>query len=157
MMQSALSVERASLPRQYTTLALSVTDSRGVHDARRHDINSFLPGTYNPVTQTGILPFFPGTEGDIYLYENTGIYKQLQITTSLNSRLNSHVSINGYYSYGQYHTNTNGFPMDQYDTSIDWGRAAGDIRHRVFIGSSVGAAAEDDRLADPELQFRASV
>ena len=28
--------------------------------------------------------------------------------------------------------------MNQYDTSIDWGRAAGDVRNRVFLGGSVG-------------------
>jgi len=100
------------------------------------NINAYLPGTYNPLTQTGTVPY-PG-RGDIYLFENTGIYKQLQVITNVNTKLNSHVSLNGYYAWGEYHTNTNGFPMNQYDTSIDWGRAAGDVRNRVFLGGSVG-------------------
>jgi hypothetical protein len=134
LMQSAASIERA-LPHR-TSLSVSITDSRGVHDARTRNINAYLPGTYNAVAHTGILPF-PGL-GDIYLYENTGIYKQFQVITNVTTKLNSHVSLNGYYAWGQYHTNTNGFPMNQYDTSIDWGRASGDVRHRVFIGGSVG-------------------
>ena len=92
MMQSAASIERA-LPHK-TTLAVNIVDSRGVHDSRMRNINAWLPGTYNALTQTGTLPY-PG-RGDIYLYENTGIYKQLQGITNGNTRLNRPVSLNGY-------------------------------------------------------------
>lgn len=134
MMQSAFSLER-SLPGR-TSLAMSVTDSRGVHDQRTRSINSFLPGTYDPLTRSGgVLPF-PG-QSDIYLYEDTGIYKELQVTTSLNTRVNSHVSLNGYYTWTDYHTNSSGLPSNQYDTSIDWGRAS-TPRHRINIVGTVG-------------------
>jgi hypothetical protein len=133
MMQSAFSMER-SLPGR-TSLAVSVTDSRGVHDQRTRSINTYLPGTYNPLDRTGVLPF-PGL-GEIYLYEDTGIYKELQVTTSLNTRVNSHVALNGYYTWTDYHTNSNGLPSNQYDTSIDWGRAS-NPRHRVNVVGTVG-------------------
>ena len=55
-----------------------------------------------------------------------------------NSRVNSHFQLQGYYSFGEAHTNANGFPMDQYNTSLDWGRANFDIRHRGFIGGTIG-------------------
>jgi hypothetical protein len=134
MMQSAFSFER-SLPGR-TSLAVSVTDSRGVHDQRTRSINSFLPGTYDPLTRSGgVLPF-PG-QSDIYLYEDSGIYKELQVTTSLNTRVNSHVSLNGYYTWTDYHTNSNGLPSNQYDTSVDWGRAS-TPHNRVNIVGTVG-------------------
>ncbi len=126
MMQSAFSLER-SLPGR-TSLAMSVTDSRGVHDQRERSIN-----TINPLY--GLQPF-PGL-GEIYLYEDTGIYKELQVTTSLNTRVNSHVSLNGYYTWTDYHTNSNGLPSNQYDTNADWGRAS-TPRHRVNIVGTVG-------------------
>ena len=65
------------------------------------------------------------------------MYKELQVITSVNSRVNSHVSLNGYYAWTDYHTNTNGFPMDQYNTSYDWGRAAVPM-NRVNLVGSVG-------------------
>ena len=122
MIQSAGSIERA-LPGR-TTLTLNVTDSRGVHDMRERQINAFLPGTYVPgsPTQTGLLPY-PG-QGYIYLYEDSGMYKELQVITSANTRVNSHISLNGYWAWTDYHTNTNGLPSNQYNTSLDWGRAA---------------------------------
>jgi hypothetical protein len=55
----------------------------------------------------------------------------------VNSRVNSHVSLNGYYAWTDYHTNTNGFPMNQYNTSYDWGRAAIPM-NRVNLVGTVG-------------------
>jgi hypothetical protein len=136
LMQTAFSVER-SLPGR-TSLSVSIADSRGVHDLRTRNINAYLPGTYNP-----LLPLLGGTrpiigQGDIYLYEDSGIYKQFQVITNVSTRVNSHVSLNGYYAYGHYNTNVIGLPSNQYDTSIDYGRANGDVHHRAFIGGSVG-------------------
>jgi hypothetical protein len=135
MLQSAGSVERA-LPGR-TTLTVNVTNSRGVHDTREVQINAPLPGTYNPVTQSGgVLPY-PG-EGYIYLYQNSGLYKELQVITSVNSRVNSHVSLNGFYAWTDYHTNTAlgaGFPSDQYNTSLDWGRAAIPMNRIAMFGT----------------------
>ncbi len=121
MYQAAGSFERA-LPGR-TTLTINVTDTRGIHDARTAQINAYLPGTFNPLTPTipGVLPF-PG-QGNIYLYENNGMYKELQVITSVNTRVNTHVSLNGYWSWSDYHTNT-ATPMNEYNLNEDWGRAA---------------------------------
>ncbi len=119
MYQAAGSIERA-LPAR-STLTINVTDSRGVHDMRSAQINAPLPGTYNPLTQSGgVLPF-PG-QSSIYLYENNGIYKELQVITSVNTRVNSHISLNGYWAWTDYHTNT-ATPMNEYNLNEDWGRA----------------------------------
>ncbi len=135
MIQNAASIERA-LPGK-TTLTINITDTRGVHDMRTRQINAYLPGTFNPDTPKipGILPF-PG-QGNIYLYENSAMYKELQVITSMSTRVNSHVSLNGYWSWTDYHTNANGTPSNEYNTSQDWGRAAVP-RNRFNLIGTVG-------------------
>src|SRR5207248_3123021 len=122
MMQTAVGAERA-LP-ALMSLSLNYVNTRGVHVMRQRDINAFLPGTYTG-PGTGVRPY--PVNNDIYLYESAGIFKQSQIITNLNARVNSHISLFGYYAYGQAHTNAGGFPMNQYDANADWGRALFDI------------------------------
>jgi hypothetical protein len=115
-----------------------VTDSRGVHDLRQVQINAYLPGTYDPLTPLvpGVLPY-PGY-GNIYQYQSTGIYKELQVITSVNTRVNAHVSLNGYYAWTDYHTNTaNGasLPSNQYNTSVDWARAVIPANRMNLVGT----------------------
>lgn len=129
MMQTAVGIER-SLPGR-TTLSFNYIDTRGAHVQRLRDINAFLPGTWTgPGTGTRPCP----VNDDIYLYESSGLFKQVQFITNVNTRLNSHVSIQGYYVYGQAHSNASGFPMNQYDDNADWGRSSFEARHRVFLG-----------------------
>ncbi len=140
MGQLAIGVDR-QLPGR-TQVSVNFVNTRGVHELRQRNINAPLPGTYDPPDSLGIRPYagqdFVGSDYDIYQYETSGIFKQTQLTVNANSRVNSHFQLQGYYSYGQAHTNANGFPMNQYDTSIEWGRANFDVRHRGFIGGSVG-------------------
>jgi len=133
MIQNAASIERA-LPGR-TTLTLNLTDTRGVHDMRERQINAFTPGSYlsGSTTLKGTLPY-PG-QGYIYQYENSGMYKELQVITSVNTRVNSHVSLNGYWAWTDYHTNVNGLPSNQYNTSQDWGRAAVPSNRFNLIGT----------------------
>ena len=46
MMQTAITLEE-QLP-AHTTLALTYTNTRGIHMLRSQDINAPLPGTFNP-------------------------------------------------------------------------------------------------------------
>jgi len=132
MLQSAGSIERA-LPGR-TTLTVNLTDTRGVHDSRERQINAPLPGTYNPATESGgVLPY--AGQGYIYMYEDSGLYKELQVVTSVNSRLNSHVSLNGFYVWTDYHANTNGLPSDEYNTAQDWGRVATPMNRINLFGT----------------------
>jgi hypothetical protein len=139
MGQLAIGVDR-QLPGR-TQVSVNFVNTRGIHTLRQRDINAPLPGTYTG-PGTGVRPFagtaVPGSGGDIYQYETSGIFKQTQVTVNANSRINSHLQLQGYYSFGEAHTNANGFPMDQYNANQDWGRANFDIRHRAFIGGNVG-------------------
>jgi hypothetical protein len=132
MMQAALGVERA-LPKK-STLSVNLVNSRGVHALRTRDINAPLPGTYTG-TGTGVLPF-PGY-GPIYQYETSGVYKQTQLITNMGTRFSTRFTLQGYYALGFAHSNAQGLPMNQYDTSIDYGRAQFDVRHRGFVGGNV--------------------
>jgi hypothetical protein len=132
MMQAALGLERA-LPAR-TSLSVNLVNSRGVHTLRTRDVNAPLPGTYTG-TGTGVLPF-PGI-GPIYQYETTGVYKQTQAIVNVNTRFNSRFSMSGYYALGFAHGNSSGLPMDQYNTALDYGRTAFDVRHRAFIGGNM--------------------
>jgi Carboxypeptidase regulatory-like domain/TonB dependent receptor len=132
MMQAALGVERA-LPAR-TSLAVNLINSRGVHTLRTRDINAPNPATYTGIG-TPVLPF-PGI-GPIYQYETTGVYKQTQAIVNMNTRFNTRFSLSGYYALGFAHGNSSGLPMDQYNTALDYGRTAFDVRHRAFIGGNM--------------------
>lgn len=132
MFQTAVGVER-SLGR--TTISYNFVDTRGVHVMRERDINAYLPGTYTG-PGTGVRPY--PIDDDIYLYESSGIFKQMQNIINVNSRINSHFQLQGYYVYGRAYTNASGFPMNQYDENADWGRAPYDARHKAFIGGNIG-------------------
>ena len=137
MGQLAIGVDR-QLPGR-TQLSINYVNTRGVHVLRERDINA--PDPYAPFN--GARPFasnpaIPGFNEDIYQYETSGIFKQTQLTVNANTRLNSHFQLQGYYVFGEAHTNANGFPMNQYNDNLDWGRASFDIRHRGYFGGAVG-------------------
>jgi hypothetical protein len=132
MMQSAVGIER-QLPGR-TQLSVNFVDTRGLHVLRTRDINALLPDGLRPFAGTGVA----NANGDIYQYETSGIFKQMQIMTNVNSRVNSHLQLQGYYVFGEAHSNANGFPMNQYNDNLDWGRSNFDVRNRAFVGGTVG-------------------
>jgi hypothetical protein len=84
-MQSALTLERQLS--SSTALAVTYTNSHGVHLFRSEDINAPLPGTYNPnVPGSGTFPL--GHPGPVFLMDATGIYNQNQVVANVNTRLN---------------------------------------------------------------------
>jgi hypothetical protein len=137
VMQSAVSYER-QLPWN-TTIAFTYANSHGLHQLRTTDINAPLPGTYNPLaSNSGVFPF--GTPGPLFLMESSGLYNQHQLIANVNSKVNSKISLFGYYVYGRAEGNTDGLgtsPANPYNYSGEYGPAATDIRHRVSIGGSI--------------------
>jgi len=96
------SIERA-LPGR-TTMTINLTDSRGVHDMREEQINAI-----NPLY--GVLPYpdratstctpTPGCT------RTTGDYQR-------EYEVNTHVSLNGYWAWTDYHTNVTGIPSNEF-------------------------------------------
>jgi hypothetical protein len=133
IMQSAVSVERQIT--KNANLSVSYLNSRGVHQFLSLNANAPLPGT----------PFSSGprpdpTAGNIYQYASEGIFKQNQLITNFNIRAGAKLTLFGYYALNYANSDASGassFPSNQYDLSVDYGRAAFDVRHRLFLGGTV--------------------
>ncbi|HKD05967.1 MAG TPA: carboxypeptidase regulatory-like domain-containing protein [Bryobacteraceae bacterium] len=137
IMQSAITVER-QLPAN-TTLAVTYTNSHGLHLFRSRNINSPLLGTYNPlVPGSGVYPY--PAQGPILLMESTGRYNQNQLIFNVNSKINPAVSVFSYYVLNKAMSDTDGintYPGNPYDFSGEYGRAATDVRHHFLVGGTI--------------------
>ena len=141
-MQAAISVER-QLPRGFT-LAVTYLNARTVHALRSRNINTPLPGTFNPDLPGGgpnvVRPF--GNIGNIFQYESTGFINENRLIVSINNRFGQKFTIFGNYSLGSVKSDTfdaNNFPANSYDLSGEYGRSPLDIRHRMFLGGNITA------------------
>jgi len=117
IMQSALSVERQVA--RNTTVSVTYTNSHGLHMLRSEEFNA---------------------PGPVYLMESSGIYNQNQLITNVNAKLNGNFSLFGYYTLNHAMSNTDGlgtFPGNPATMAGEYGPAATDVRHRVFIGGSL--------------------
>jgi Carboxypeptidase regulatory-like domain len=124
MTQFGIGVER-QLPKN-VTLATNYLHSRGSHELRSRVIPPPANLAVPDVTE-------------IYLYESSGIFKQDQLVTSVNARINANISFNSSYTFGKANSDTDGastFPADSNDLRPEYGRAGFDIRHRVQVSGS---------------------
>jgi hypothetical protein len=111
-------------------------------------LNAPLPGTFIPgVPASGIRPLDcadfippeinPSTRCNVFTYESSGRYKQNQLIINLNSRLPRNMgSFSASYVLMKANSDADGsgsFPANPYDLSTEFGRASGDIRHRLWI------------------------
>ena len=134
VLQSAVSVERQLT--KIANVAVSYLNARGVHQFLSVNANAPLPGT----------PYSSGprpdpSAGNIYQYVSEGTLKQNQLIVNFNVRAGAKLTLFGFYSLNYANSNASGtsnFPSDQYDLSLDYGRASFDIRHRLFFGGTVG-------------------
>jgi hypothetical protein len=137
LMQSALTLER-QLPKN-TTLAVTYTNSHGVHLLRSEDINAPLPGTFTPgVANSGVFPL--GHPGPVFLMDSPGIYNQNQLIANVNTKVNAGLSLFGFYTVNYANTSTDGigtFPANPYNWAGEYGPASTDVRHRVTAGGSI--------------------
>ena len=138
----------AGLERQVTrnaTASVTYVNSHGVHQLLTRNVNAPLPGTFvycSPGDTTctpsaGVRP--DANDGNLYQYESVGLFNQNQFITNLNLRVGSRISLFGFYMLNFVNSDTSGvtsFPMDSYDVRLDYGRAAFDVRHRLFLGGS---------------------
>ena len=127
-------VER-QLPHNFT-VSVGAYAIRILHVIRARDINAPIPGTITTANPGGIRPN-PG--GEIDQFEATGRFHQQQMFVGFNSRLNPQFSLSGNYVLSKTTNDTDGqgssslFPANSYDTSGEWGRGLGDVRHRFFL------------------------
>ena len=129
VMQSAFTIER-QLPAG-STLAVTYTNSRGLHALRSLDINAPLPGN-------GIFPF--GNSNPLFLMTSSGIYNQNQLAVNVNARVNREISLTGAYTWNHAKSNTDGlgtFPANPYDYTGEYGPASNDVHHTVSINGTI--------------------
>jgi hypothetical protein len=137
VMQAAVGFER-QLPFN-TTVAVTYANTHGLHLLRSEDINSPLPGTYDPLMPgSGVFPL--GTSNPLFLMESSGLYNQNQLITNVNARVNRSISLTGSYVYNRASSNTDGlgtFPANPYNFGGEYGPAATDVHHRVSLSGSI--------------------
>lgn len=133
-MQSAVSLER-----QLTKTAnLSVTymNSRGEHQLYTNNVNT--PTGFDPnVSGSGVYP--NGTTENLFEYISEGMFRQNQVIVNSTIRAGAKLTLFGYYTLN--YSNgllASGFPSNPFNLQADYGRSPFDIRHRVFVGGSVG-------------------
>jgi Carboxypeptidase regulatory-like domain len=131
-LQSAVSVERQVT--KSATVAVTYLNSRG--------FDQFV--TINSAAPNGGLPCFPNCaipHQNVYRYVSEGNFKQNQLMVNSNVRIGSKLQLFGYYSLSYANSDTAGvssFASNSYDISQDYGRASFDVRHRLFLGGSIG-------------------
>lgn len=132
-MQTGVSLERQLS--KSANVAVTYLNSRGLHSLLTRNINAPLPPDFNPSNRP-----LGGTD-NIYQYESAGIFKQNQLIINSSIRLGSALSLFGYYTLNYANSDTSGsasFPTNQFDILQDYGRAAFDTRHRLFMGGTMG-------------------
>jgi Carboxypeptidase regulatory-like domain len=136
--QSAIGVER-KLPFG-TTVSVMFMNARALHLLRSRNINAPLPGTFVAgAPNSGVRPF--GDAGNIYQYESSGRLNQNQLVITATTRLShNRMSLFGTYVLNKGKSDTDGFitfPVNSYDLSTEYGRAAIDVRHRMIFGGLI--------------------
>ena len=135
--EAAASVERQL--GKNATLTLTYLHSSGQRQFLSNDINAPLPGTYNPAQPgSGVRPL-GAAAGNIYAYESQGIFRQNQLIANFKVRERT-MSWFGYYTWNDAHSDANGinsFATNPWNLMEDYGRAAFNIRQRLFLGGNL--------------------
>lgn len=136
IMQSAATVERQLAHR--TTLAVTYTNSHGLHQLQTLDVNAPLPGTYNPsVAGSGVFPL--GFNAPVFQMVSDALYNQNQLIVNVNSKPTSRLSFFSNYTLNRALSNTDGLttiPANPYNFSGEYGPAITDIRNSVVFGGT---------------------
>jgi len=134
-MQAAAGVEHQF--GKIATVSVTYINSRGVHQYLSDNVNAYLPGTYDALTQKGVRP--NGINENIYEFESGGVYNQSQIMMNYTVRA-KRVSLFGFYMVNFAKADTSGatyFPSNQFDPGADYGRASFDVRNRFLLGGNL--------------------
>jgi hypothetical protein len=136
IIQSALTLERQLVRR--TTLAVTYTNSHGLHQLRTLDVNAPLPGTFNPsVPGSGVFPL--GRPAPVFQMVSDGLYNQNQLIVNVNSKLTSGLSFFTTYTLNRALSNTDGLttiPANPYNFSGEYAPAITDVRNSFVFGGT---------------------
>ena len=136
--QSAISVERQLT--KSATLTVTYLTSRGFDQLLSINSTAPVPGT--PCYPNCTPPSING-----YQYVSEGVFRQKQLIANTNIRVGAKLQLFGYYVLNYANSDVGGlsnttgasaFASNSYNISQDYGRAAFDIRNRLFLGGSTG-------------------
>jgi len=122
------------LERQLTkkaTVSVTYLNTHGLHQLITRNINAPDPANPDDARPNPNI-------SNLYQYESAGLYNQNQMIANFNVR-ESKVTLFGFYTLSYADSNAAGsaaFPMNQYNLEEDYGRAAYDVRNRLFAGGS---------------------
>ena len=128
-LQSLVSIER-QLP-FHTSLAVTYSNTHGVHQLRSMDINAPLPGT-------GAYP--QGNSNPVFQAQSEGLYSQNQLILNANSQATKKISLFGSYTLGYARSNTDGlstFAANPYSLAGEYGPAFTDVRNFETFGGTI--------------------
>ncbi len=111
------------------TVSVNYLNARGVHQFLSQ--NTAAIGRTYAATNTGL----PVTNQ----YQSEGVFRQNQLNTNFNIRMRR-ITLFGYYGLNFAHADTSGpnyFPSIPGNIGADYGRAAFDVRSRLFLGGNV--------------------
>jgi hypothetical protein len=136
-MQSAAVFEKAL--GRYANVSVTYLNSIGDHALLVNNINAPEPGTYplgDPAV--GTRPY--GNVGDIFQYQSEGVFRQNEVIVNSSVRFKSGISVFGFYTLNYANSDTAGASTvisNPYNIGEDYGRAAFDVRHRIFMGGTM--------------------
>jgi len=134
-MQAAATLEQQLF--HGTTLTLNYINARGVHQIYTANVNTPLPGTFDPANPQAAAYPFGYNAGYIDQFQSGGIFKQNQLIVNFNGTIHKDLSLFSYYALNNAHGTTNGLLSNYYDPALDYGRTTFDIRNRIFVGGSL--------------------
>src|SRR6267142_4871550 len=135
-MQTGLTLERQLT--KTANLSLTYLNARGMHQFFTANINAPTCGTLPCNPSTALHPL--GNSANVYQYQSEGIFRQQQLIINSSIRMGTKLSLLGYYTLNYANSDAAGagtFPSFDNNISLDYGRAAFDVRHRVFFGGNV--------------------
>lgn len=130
--QTALAVERQI--NKSATASVTYIHSRGVHQLVQINANTpvvpdLLSSRPNPAL------------GNVFQYTSEADFKQNQLIGNVTVRAGQKLTLFSYYSLNFANSDTGGansVASNSHDISADYGRAAFDVRSRLFLGGSIG-------------------
>lgn len=128
--QTGVTLERQLT--KFANIAVTYLNSRGVHQFFTDNLNALDP-------ITGQRPL--GLDENLFQYQSEGIFKQNQLIINGSIRMGTKLSLFGYYTLNYANSDTSGastLASIPGEITQDYGRASFDIRHRLFLGGTIG-------------------
>jgi len=122
------------LPKK-STLSVTYLYIHGDHFPIIVNVNTPLPGTYDPnVPTSGVRPY-GNAAGNIYEYQSNGIYRQKLTMVKWDGKISKNVSITLNYTlqFSNHDGNWLATPSNPYNFMADFGRAGYDRRNQVNL------------------------